>query len=371
MDEITTISEATSRATPSEGTTIPNGFQYVQALIATAIKMRASDIFLAPKTKPAFRINGRTLFLEKENELNFEKIGGFLEQSMRKKDWRKLEENLEFDFGISVLDGYRIRVNAFFQTNGLSCTVRLIGNKIFSFEELGLPGNLRKLIDLPSGLVLCVGSVGSGKTTTLATLINYINEKHKKHIITIEDPIEYIHASKKSLIEQRSVGVDTKNFGAAIRSAMRQAPDVLLVGELRDLESLSLAITAAETGTLVLGTLHANTAPNTVNRIIDIFPADKQNQVRMQLSQSLQYVIWQKLLPRKDGTGRIAAIEILSRTAAISNLIRENKVYQIESFLQTSSKEDNMLSIRESLSTLLSQDLIEEELANEIMKKRF
>ncbi len=367
-EETFSTSEKTTIMPPGKNT--KDVLEYFSRLAKNGIEKGSSDIFLSSGCKPLYRIDGKTIFLEKEPILSSEIIEYYIQTIMSDFDKKKLKENLEHDFGVTIENGCRFRINTFYQRNGISAAMRIIPNRIFSFEELKLPSELKKIVDIESGLILCTGAAGSGKSTTLATIIDQINQKYKKHIITIEDPIEYLHENKKSLVEQRSVDVDTLSFSNALRSSLRQAPDVLLVGELRDLESLSLAISAAETGTLVFGTLHSNNAAGTINRIIDIFPADQQNQVRIQLSQSLQSIIWQKLLPHKSGKGRVAACEILFRNPAIANLIRENKIYQIESAIETSSKDDNMLSFREMMTYLLENQEINKETSEKTLQSR-
>ncbi len=342
--------------------------KYIYKIQLEAINKGASDIFLASGAKPSCRVHGKTIFLEDEPKLDTKVLGQYLNEVMTKSDHKKLTENLEHDFSLSIEGGYRFRVNAFAQKNGISITMRTIPNAIPTFEELDLPESLLKIVDMPSGLVLVTGSTGSGKSTTLAAIINLINEKYNKHIITIEDPIEFIHQSQTSLIEQREVGLHSKSFANALRSALRQAPDVILVGELRDLETTALAITAAETGSLVLGTLHSNSSSNTISRLIDIFPADQQNQIRTQVSESLQAVIWQTLVDKKDAEGRVAAFEVLFANTAVENLIRENKIYQLPSVIETGVK-DGMLSMKTMTNYLLKEGLIEEATAKKLMDR--
>jgi len=254
------------------------------------------------------------------------------------------------------------------QKNGISLSFRFIPEQIPSFTELRLPEQLLPLADMPSGLVLVTGSTGSGKSTTLASLIDLINQNHQKHILTIEDPIEFVHKNKKSLIEQREIGIHSKSFANSLRSALREAPDVILVGEMRDPETIALALTAAETGSLVFGTLHSNSAPNAINRIIDTFPADQQNQIRTQLAESLRAVIWQTLLPRKEGIGRTVAFEVLFRNTAVATMIRENKTYQLNSSLETGSNE-GMIDLKSWLEKLASDGEISVEVAQETLSQ--
>jgi len=275
------------------------------------------------------------------------------------------EEKLEIDFSTKLDDNTRFRVNAFHQINGLGVAFRVIPNEIKSFDELNLPDVLSRLAMRQKGLILVTGPTGSGKSTTLATMVDYINEHKHCHIITVEDPIEYVHTSKNSLINQRELGHDTWSFTAALRSALREDPDVILVGEMRDLETVSLALTAAETGHLVLATLHTSSATKSIDRIIDMFPKEQQSQVRSMLSESIQAVIAQTLLPMKDGNGRVPALEIMIANAAVRNLIREEKTYQIPSIIQSGTKE-GMQSLDQSLYNHVMNGLIDRNVAQEV-----
>ena len=268
------------------------------------------------------------------------------------------ERDLELDFAISFSDDMRFRVNAFNTLNGAAAVLRTIPNDILSLDQLAAPDILKKLCSLHKGLVLVTGPTGSGKSTTLAAMINHINENESKHIITIEDPVEFVHKSKKSLINQREVGRNTLSFAKALRSALREDPDVILVGELRDIETIQLALTAAETGHLVMGTLHTNSAPKTIDRIIDVFPGDDKEMVRAMLSVSLEAVITQTLLKRKEG-GRVAAHEIMLGTNAVRNLIREGKVPQLYSLIQMGSK-IGMRTMKDSIYDLIAKDVVSE-----------
>ena len=271
------------------------------------------------------------------------------------------ERDMETDFAISFGDQMRFRVNAFNTLNGPAAVLRTIPNKIQGLETVGAPDILKKLCGLHKGLILVTGPTGSGKSTTLAAMIDYINNNSPKHIITIEDPVEFIHVSKKSLINQREVGKNTKSFAKALRSALREDPDVVLVGELRDMETIQLALTAAETGHLVMGTLHTNSAPKTIDRIIDVFPAGDKEMIRAMLSISLEAVITQTLLKRRDA-GRVAAHEIMLGTPAMRNLIREGRIAQLYSMIQTGSKM-GMVTMKDSVYKLLSEGIISEEVA--------
>ena len=280
---------------------------------------------------------------------------------------RKIFEGTrELDFSIALGEYGRFRVNVFSQNRGEAAVLRTIPNKVKSFEELGLPRICRSVAKAEKGLVLVTGPTGSGKSTTLATMLDSVNTSYNRHIITIEDPIEFIHESKKCLVNQREVGEHTHSFANALRSALREDPDVILVGEMRDLETISLALTAAETGHLVFATLHTSSAPKTIDRIVDVFPADQQAQIRTMLSETLYAVISQILLKRADGTGRIPALEVMICTSAIKNLIRESKTAQILSTLQTSQKY-GMQTMEMAVRNLLERKLISPEEAQPIL----
>jgi len=357
------------RMVQGEDTTLnPEIEQKILALQMQAIKMGASDIFLASGSVPSMRIDGKTLFLKDEVLLDTQFLAQYLRQVMSESHKKKLEENLEHDFAVSIEGGYRFRVNAFLQKNGISLSFRFIPESVPSFESLHLPEQLLSIADMPSGLVLVTGSTGSGKSTTLAALIDLINQKYQKHILTIEDPIEFVHKNKNSLIEQREVGTHSKSFASSLRSALREAPDVILVGEMRDPETIALALTAAETGSLVFGTLHSNSAPNAINRIIDTFPANQQDQVRTQLAESLRAVVWQTLLPRREGKGRVVAFEVLFRNTAVATMIRENKTYQLNSSLET-GQNDGMIDLKKWLEKLASNGDISVEVAQETLNQ--
>jgi twitching motility protein PilT len=276
-----------------------------------------------------------------------------------------LKEQRQLDFSCELDQTTRFRVNLFEQLKGLSAVFRLIPLKIRGFEELGLPEIVRGFAGKERGLVLITGPTGCGKSTTLAAVVDHINEHEGKHVITIEDPIEFIHQSKNSLINQREVGQHAESFQSALRVALREDPDVLLVGEMRDLETISLTLTAAETGHLVFSTLHTSSAAQTIDRIIDIFPANAKGQIRMMLSESLVGIVSQRLIPSKNGKGRALALEILSATIAVRNLIREDKVYQLGNFIQSGS-EHGMLPLDASLADLIKQGKISREEAAKI-----
>lgn len=308
----------------------------IDKLLQAAVKQGASDIHIVVGQPPVFRLHGRMRKLETK-VLEPDDTMALMKSIAPDRCQRELQEAGSSDFGFAFGELARFRVSIFKQRSHISMVLRQIPNDKLTPEQLGLPDSVVEMVQRPRGLVLVTGPTGSGKSTTLASLINFINETHDHHIITIEDPIEFYHDHKKSTINQREVGVDVPSFAEAIRRALRQDPDVILVGELRDLETIQAAISAAETGHVVFGTLHTNSAQGTVNRIIDAFPGNLQDQIRTQLSTSLIGVVAQTLLPRISG-GRVAAYEVLVVTAGISNLIRENKTFRINSAIQTGAK---------------------------------
>jgi len=308
----------------------------IDKLLQAAVKQGASDIHIVVGQPPVFRLHGRMRKLETKT-LEPEDTMALMKSIAPERCQRELQESGSSDFGFAFGGLARFRVSIFKQRGNISMVLRQIPNDKLTPEQLGLADSVVEMVQRPRGLVLVTGPTGSGKSTTLASLINFINESHDHHIITIEDPIEFYHEHKKSTINQREVGVDVPSFAEAIRRALRQDPDVILVGELRDLETIQAAISAAETGHVVFGTLHTNSAQGTVNRIIDAFPGNLQDQIRTQLSTSLIGVVAQTLLPRIGG-GRVAAYEVLVVTPGIANLIRENKTFRINSAIQTGAK---------------------------------
>jgi len=308
----------------------------IDKLLEACVKQGASDIHITTGQPPVFRLHGRMRKLETK-VLEPDDTVGLMKSIAPERCQRELQENGSSDFGFAFGDKARFRVSIFKQRGNIAMVLRQIPNDMLTPEQLGLPEVCVKLVMRPRGLFLVTGPTGSGKSTTLASLVNYINEQVDHHIITIEDPIEFYHYHKKSTVNQREVGVDVPSFAEAIRRALRQDPDVILVGELRDLETIEAAISAAETGHVVFGTLHTNSAQGTVNRIIDAFPGNLQDQIRTQLSTSLIAVVAQTLLP-KIGGGRCAAYETLVVTSAVGNLIRENKTFRINSAIQTGHK---------------------------------
>jgi twitching motility protein PilT len=306
----------------------------IDDLFRIMLKEKASDLHIAAGSPPCLRIHGEMVKLN-FRDLTPEETQALLFEIITEKQRRAFIENWELDVAYSLEDAGRFRCNFFMQRLGMGAVFRTIPTKILSAVDLDLPHSLLDMINCSKGLILVTGPTGSGKSTTLAALINEINQNEKVHILTIEDPIEFVHQPVKALINQREISSHTKSFANALKAALREDPDIILVGEMRDLETIGLAITAAETGHLVFGTLHTNSAPKTVDRIIDVFPADQQEQIRIMLSESLRGVIAQGLLPRADKPGRVAVLEVLFNNSAVSNLIREGKTFQIPSIMQT------------------------------------
>lgn len=334
----------------------------ITELLAFAVQQNASDLHVTAGMPPLIRVDGDVRRI-KLPAMEHKEVHSLVYEIMNDKQRKEYEENLEVDFSFEVPGLARFRVNAFNQNRGAAAVFRTIPSKVLSMEALGMGGVFRDLSEKNRGLVLVTGPTGSGKSTTLAAMIDYINETRADHILTIEDPIEFVHDSKKSLINQREVHRDTHGFANALRSALREDPDIILVGEMRDLETIRLALTAAETGHLVFGTLHTTSAAKTIDRIIDVFPAAEKAMVRSMLSESLQGVIAQTLL-KKSGGGRVAAHEIMIGTPAIRNLIREDKVAQMYSAIQTGAS-FGMKTLDQSLGELLQKGLIGREAARE------
>jgi twitching motility protein PilT len=331
----------------------------IYSLLNFAIKSGASDLHLSVDSPPIVRIHGK-MQKTKLPVLSKEDIHTLIYDVMSDEQRRIFEEELELDFSRQLKGLGRFRINVYRDLKGEAAVFRTIPDKAFSFEDLGLPTVIKDVITQDKGLILVTGPTGSGKSTTLSTIISYINENEPKHIITIEDPVEFIHESKVALVNQREVGLDTKSFARALRSALREDPDVIVVGEMRDLETTSLAITAAETGHLVFGTLHTMSAGKTIDRIIDQYPSERQGQIRTMLAESITGIISQVLLPRIDGNGRVAAFEIMIATSAIRNMIRENKTFQVPSIIQTSGAM-GMRTIDQSLINLVKSGAISAE----------
>lgn len=310
---------------------------HIDRLLETCIRSGASDIHIHVGRPPVLRLHGRLRSLETK-VLEPDDTVALMKSVTPERNQQELQEEGGTDFGFAFGDKGRFRVSVFRQKGNISMVLRLIPNKLLTFEEIGLPSVVRDLMARPRGLFLVTGPTGSGKTTSLATMLDYINQNMDRHIISIEDPIEYYHSHKKSCFSQREVGVDVPSFAEALRRALRMDPDVILVGEMRDLETIEAAIRAAETGHLVFATLHTTGAQGTINRIIDAFPVNQQEQIRVQLSTTLLAVLSQTLVPKTGGVGRKAAYEFLVITPAIANLIRENKTYRIDSAIQTGKK---------------------------------
>jgi twitching motility protein PilT len=311
-------------------------FMDITELLAFSVKNKASDLHLSAGMPPMIRVHGDVRRINLP-PMAHKEVHSMLYEVMHDGLRKMYEEHLEVDFSFEIPGLARFRVNAFNQDRGAAAVLRTIPSKILTLEELHAPPIFADLALKPRGLVLVTGPTGSGKSTTLAAMVNHVNESEYAHILTVEDPIEFVHESKKGLINQREVGTHTHSFAAALRSALREDPDIVLVGELRDLETIRLALSAAETGHLVFGTLHTVSAAKTIDRIVDVFPGDEKEMVRAMLSESLQAVISQTLLKTKDGNGRVAAHEIMLGTPAIRNLIREAKVAQMYSAIQTGS----------------------------------
>ena len=332
----------------------------IDALFKMMNEQGASDLHLSTGSPPIFRLHGQ---MERLNfkALAHEDLKSILYEILSEKQISEFEAKKDLDFAYSVAGLARFRGNILMQHRGIAAVFRIIPSKILSADDLHLPEGVRKLTMLKKGLVLVTGPTGSGKSTTLAAMIDLINSTRREHILTLEDPLEFIHENKMSLFNQRQIGEHSESFASALRAALREDPDVILVGEMRDLETISLAMSAAETGHLVFGTLHTSSAAKTVDRIIDVFPRDSQEQVRAMLSESLKGVISQQLLKNADGKGRSAALEIMMGTPAIGNLIREGKTFQIPSIMQTARKDGMQLMDQHLLDLLKTKKIAPEE----------
>ncbi len=337
----------------------------ITELLAFSAKQGASDLHLSAGLPPMIRVDGDVRRINLP-PLDHKQVHGLIYDIMNDKQRKDFEEFLETDFSFEVPGVARFRVNAFNQNRGAGAVFRTIPSKVLSMEDLGMGEIFKKICDVPRGLVLVTGPTGSGKSTTLAAMLDYINCNKYHHILTVEDPIEFVHESKKCLINQREVHRDTLGFAEALRSALREDPDIILVGEMRDLETIRLALTAAETGHLVFGTLHTTSAAKTIDRIVDVFPGEEKSMVRSMLSESLQSVISQTLL-KKVGGGRVAAHEIMIGTPAIRNLIREDKVAQMYSAIQTGGSL-GMQTLDSCLKGLLAKGIVSRDSAKEKAK---
>ena len=336
----------------------------ISDLLSFSVKNKASDLHLSAGQPPMIRVHGDIRRINVP-AMSHSEVHDMIYGIMNDGQQKVYEESLECDFSFEIPELARFRVNAFNQNRGSGAVFRTIPSKILTLEQLNCPAIFKDIAETPRGICLVTGPTGSGKSTTLAAMIDYINDKDQSHILTVEDPIEFVHQSKKCLINQREVGPHTLSFNNALRSALREDPDVILVGEMRDLETIRLALTAAETGHLVFGTLHTSSAAKTVDRIVDVFPAAEKEMVRSMLSESLRAVISQTLCKTKDGEGRVAAHEIMIGTPAIRNLIRENKIPQMYSAIQTGSN-IGMQTLDQNLQDLVKRNIVS---ANEARSK--
>ncbi|MFJ7727112.1 type IV pilus twitching motility protein PilT [Neobacillus sp. NPDC097160] len=340
----------------------------IDAFLRAAVEYKASDIHLTVGVPPVMRING-DLRRYGTDKLLPDDTESMAKAIIPEHMWDSFIEKGELDFSYGVPGSSRFRVNAYHQRKSVSIALRVVSSKVPSIEDLQLPDIVTKLVEKPYGLILVTGPTGSGKSTTLASMIDYMNKTMRKHIITLEDPIEYLHRHGNSIIDQREVGFDTGTYASGLKAALRQDPDVILVGEMRDLETMAIAITAAETGHLVLGTLHTSSAPTTINRIIDVFPSGQQPQIRIQLASVLVGVISQRLFPTANKKGRKAATEILVNNAAIANLIRNEKIHQIQSTMQT-SRAQGMHTLEMSIKDLIDRNAIQREAASQYLHEK-
>ena len=329
----------------------------LEELLRIMVERGGSDLHITANSPPRIRIHGRLIPTE-HDVLDAEATQRLVYSILNNEQIAKFERDLELDMSFGITGLGRFRTNCFYQRGAVGCVIRVFPERIRTIEELGLPVDLcKELCHLPKGLILVTGATGSGKSTTLAAMIDYINSTRQEHIVTIEDPIEFVHKNKRCLVNQREVGTDTKSFHNALRAVLRQDPDIVLVGEMRDQETIETALTIAETGHLTFGTLHTSDAVQTINRIIDVFPAYAQPQVRTQLSFVLQAVFCQQLIPRADGKGRVLAAEILRCTSAVRSLIREDRAHQVYSLMQTGAKY-GMQTMNQSLFNLYQRGLV-------------
>ena len=341
----------------------------IDDLLARAVEAGASDLHLVPGAPPAIRVHGEVVWLEGTESLKSDDSRTLLYRILSTEQQKQLEVLRQLDFSHGVPGLGRFRVNVHFQRGTLAAAFRHVPAELRTLEELGLPESLRDLAMKPRGLVLVTGPTGSGKSTTLASMVDEVNRAKPHHILTIEDPIEFVHRHKRCVVTQREIGQDAPTFAEALRAALRQDPDVVLLGEMRDLETIGTALTAAETGHLVLATLHTQSAPSTIDRVIDVFAPAQQEQVRMQLASTLQGIVTQTLLPTADGAGRVACLEILFPDDAVRNLIRQGKVEQIYSVMQTSTQR-GMQTMEHGLTELLKRRVVTVESALAVTSRR-
>jgi twitching motility protein PilT len=334
----------------------------IDDLLEQMVELGASDLHITVGSPPAFRVRGHIVRAEGYELFDAEETRATLYRILSSEQQKHFELNRQLDFAYSMPGIARFRVNVFFQREAVGAAFRLIPQEIKTMEELGLPAVLHTLAQAPRGLVLVTGPTGSGKSTTLAAIIDEINRTRSEHILTVEDPIEFVHRHKMCIVNQREIGPDALSFGEALKAALRQDPDVILVGEMRDLETISTALTAAETGHLVFGTLHTQSAPSTIDRIIDVFPPAQQEQVRIMIANSLQSVVTQALLPTADGQGRVAALEILLPDDAVRNLIRQAKIEQVYSVMQTNTSK-GMQTMEQALADLALRRVVNVDVA--------
>jgi twitching motility protein PilT len=331
-------------------------------LLELMFNVSASDLILTAGAPPTLRVSGDIKYIEYQNILKSDEIERLLYSILTEKQITRFQKDKELDISFGVENLSRFRLNAYYQRGSIGFAVRLIPFKIPKIEELGLPHTVKDFADRPNGLILVTGPTGSGKSTTLSAVIEYINENRRCHIITIEDPIEFVHAHKKSIVDQREVGSDTLSFHEALRHVLRESPNVIMIGEMRDLDTIKTALTLAETGHLILATLHTHSAAHSISRIIDVFAPEQQHQARIQLSAVLVGVLVQELIPRKDKEALILAYEIMKANGAIRHLIRENNIHQLYSAIQTGSA-DGMVTLNGSLCRLVMENLVDAEIA--------
>jgi len=333
---------------------------------------KASDLHIVVGQRPKYRIHGDVVPVNDHPVMSEEMVADYLFELMTAEQRKRYTEHHDYDFAYGIGDKARYRCNYFYQRTGFGAVFRIIPSKIATLDDLHLPEILKKLCELRSGLVLVTGPTGSGKSTTLAAMIDYINRRQRRHILTIEDPIEFVHENNQSVITHREVGTHTESFASALRATTRQDADVVLVGEMRDLETIALALSAAAMGTLVYGTLHTNSAAKTIDRIIDVFPAEQQEQVRTMLSESLKGIVAQQLLRKKGGNGRVAVNEVLLGSSAVSNIIREGKIETLINIIQSGRKE-GMVAMDDALDGLVKNDIVDGEDAymKALDKRRF